>query len=187
MLTPRLEAIAQLVLPGEVLADIGTDHGYLPVALAASGKIPRAIAADVNAKPLEKAKNCIAEAGLSDKIETRLGSGLSVLAPREAATIVVAGMGGCLIKDLLAAEAAVARLAKRLILQPMNNGAVLRRFLEENGYAIIDEVIAKEEPRVYEIIVASQGEMKITDPLDYDIGFEARKRKHPLLLDLIEL
>ncbi len=187
MLTPRLMAIAEAVLPEKPMADIGTDHGYLPVELVRSGKIPNAIAADINAMPLEKAKGCIREAGVEDRIETRLGSGLSVLKPGEVSTIVMAGMGGYLIRDLLAAEKEIAEKAECLILQPMNNGAILRHYLEEHGFKIIDERIAKEAPRVYEIIVAVKGQMTITDPLDYEIGYQARMCRHPLFKDLIEL
>ena len=185
MLTPRLKVIAQAVLSGLPMADIGTDHGYLPVALVSSGKIPSAIAADVNVKPLEKARGCILKAGLVDRIEIRLGSGLSVLEPGEAATIVMAGMGGYLIRDLLRESEAVAKAAECLILQPMNNGAVLRHFLEDNGYVITDERIASEGSKVYEIIVARAGAMTISNPLDYDIGYLAAERGHPLLKTLI--
>ncbi|MEG0495420.1 MAG: class I SAM-dependent methyltransferase [Eubacterium sp.] len=186
MITPRLQAIANHVLENEIMADIGTDHGYLPVFLMEQRKILKAIAADINSKPLEKAKKAVQESGFDASIETRLGSGLSVLLPGEAGTIVIAGMGGYLIRDLLEAELKVAKSAHRLILQPMNNAEILRKYLETHGFFIVNEDLAKEERRIYEIIVVEKGEMTITNPLDYRIGFEAAKKKHPLLSDLID-
>lgn len=185
-MTPRLQVIADNVLRNKSMADIGTDHGYLPVYLMEKGWITKAVAADINKKPLEKAKNLVAKSGFGAQIETRLGSGLSVLVPDEAATIVVAGMGGYLIRDLLEADQQVAISAKRLVLQPMNNASILRHYLEENGFKIVNEDLAQEERRVYEIIVAEKGNMSITSSLDYLIGYKSFSLKHPLLPELID-
>ena len=186
MMTPRLQVIADNVLKNESMADIGTDHGYLPVYLMEQGFIPRAVAADINEKPLKKAEQLVARSGYEKQIETRLGSGLSVLIPGEAGTIVMAGMGGYLIRDLLTESLEVAVSAKRLVLQPMNNAFIVRHFLEDNGFVIVNEDLAKEERRVYEIIVAEKGEMSIENDLDYLIGYEEKRRKHPLLPELID-
>jgi len=180
-LNPRLRVIASCVTDVKTMADIGTDHGYLPVALIEKAILLRAIACDVNAKPLEKAKKIIEDYGFNRSIETRLGSGLSVLKPGEAEAIVMAGMGGLLIRDLLEAEPEVALQAEKLVLQPMNNQAVVRRYLETHGFKIIREDLAQEGDRIYEIIVAQKGVMSITDPLDYELGYQAAQTKHPLL------
>jgi len=140
-----------------------------------------AIACDVNAKPLEKAKKTIKDYGFDRSIETRLGSGLSVLKPGEVEAIVIAGMGGLLIRDLLEAQPEVADAAKKLVLQPMNNQSAVRRYLEIHGFKIICEELAQEGDRIYEIIVAQKGVMMVTDPLDYELGYQAVQTKHPLL------
>lgn len=167
------------------MADIGTDHGYLPVSLLKENRISKAIACDINKKPLEKAKKVISESGFENCIETRLGSGLSVLEPGEVEAFVMSGMGGLLIRDLLEANCEVAGRIKKMILQPMNNQAVLRRYLETHGYRIIHEDLAREDERVYEVIVAKPGDMVIMNPLEYDLGYQFIQRKHPLLKSLI--
>lgn len=184
-LSPRLQVIANCVSDMETMADIGTDHGYLPVALVEKRIIAKAIACDVNEKPLKKAKKIIEDYGFDTVIETRLGSGLSVLKMGEVEAIVMAGMGGLLIKDLLEAEALIASGSKKLVLQPMNNQPEIRRYLETHGFKITHEDLAKERDRVYEIMVAEPGKMTITNPLDYELGYQAIEKKHPLLKDHI--
>ena len=120
-LSPRLEVIAGCVAGVKSMADIGTDHGYLPVYLVENELVSRAIASDTNQQPLKKAEKIIKEQQLEKQIETRLGSGLSVLKPGEVDAVVMAGMGGLLIRDLLEAQPDVARQQKKLVLQPMNN------------------------------------------------------------------
>lgn len=168
------------------MADIGTDHGYLPVYLVGNDLVSRAIASDTNQQPLKKAEIIISEQQLEKQIETRLGSGLSVLKPGEVDAVVMAGMGGLLIRDLLEAQPDVARQKKKLVLQPMNNQAVLRKYLAASGFRIIREELAREGDRVYEIIVAEPGTMTFTNPLEYELGFEFYLHKHPLLIALIE-
>lgn len=186
MLTPRLLTIFSNVLQEKPMADIGTDHAYLPVELVRGQVVPRAIASDINTGPLERAQAHIVRAGLSEKIETRLGSGLTVLSPGEVSTIVIAGMGGYLITELIEASLDTAHAADRLVLQPMNNAEVLRHFLEDNGFKIIKEDLAREDRRIYEIIVACSGEMHFNREVDYLIGYEAQAVGHPLFKDMIE-
>ncbi len=168
------------------MADIGTDHGYLPVYLVENELVARAIASDTNQQPLKKAQKIISEQQLEKQIETRLGSGLSVLKPGEVDAVVMAGMGGLLIRDLLEAQPDMARQKKKLVLQPMNNQAVLRRYLEAAGFRIIREELAREGDRVYQVLVAEPGKMVFTNPLEYELGFEFHAHKHPLLGALID-
>ena len=168
------------------MADIGTDHGYLPVYLVENELVSRAIASDTNQQPLKKAEKIIAEQQLEKQIETRLGSGLSVLKPGEVDAVVMAGMGGLLIRDLLEAQPDVARQQVKLVVQPMNNQAVLRKYLAASGFRIIKEELAREGDRVYEIMVAEAGAMVFSNPLEYELGFEFYAQKHPLLLALID-
>jgi len=185
-LSPRLEVIADCVAGAKLITDIGTDHGYLPVYLVENAMVSRVIASDTNWQPLKKAEKIINEQQLQKQIETRLGSGLSVLKPGEVEAVVMAGMGGLLIRDLLEAQPEVARQLKKLVLQPMNNQAVLRKHLEATGFRIIREDLAREGDRVYEVIVAAPGKMIMTNPLEYELGFEFYISKHSLLLPLIE-
>lgn len=164
-LSPRLAAVASLVLPGLPLADVGTDHGYLPVALVADGTVPRAVATDIAAKPATAAQRYVIAAGYAGAVAVRVGNGLTTMAPGEAATIVIAGMGGCLIRDILAATPDIALSAHRLVLQPMRDAAVLRRWLWAAGWSICAERMAREGERYYTVIAVerSQGRGLLCD------------------------
>ncbi|MCH5213417.1 MAG: SAM-dependent methyltransferase [Oscillospiraceae bacterium] len=166
MLTPRLNCIINYV-NSAVAADIGTDHAYIPIELIRSGRARRVIASDVKKGPLEIAEGNIKKYGLSDKIETRLGSGISVLDRSEADTVIIAGMGGELICEILKADIDKAR-ESTLIIQPMNAQYELRRFLIENGFTIEKEDIENEKHRVYNIMIIKNGEQK---PFDKDIDY----------------
>ena len=152
----RLPAIAACV-EGRVVADIGTDHAYLPIALCLENKIERAIASDIHKGPLERAKAHIAAHGLSDRIETRLGAGLSVFKPGEADCCVVAGMGGLMIVEMLANDMDTAQSFRRLMLQPQRDLPEVRRFLLANGFGIDREIMLKEEGKFYNILVVRPG------------------------------
>ena len=151
-LTDRLLKIASLVSKGKKIADIGTDHGYIPVYLLNKGIIPFAILADVNKGPLENACKEVRHSNLTDKTDLRLGSGIEVLKKGEVDEIIIAGMGGILISELLEANKEVAHSVDKLILQPMQAQEELRKYLLSNGYEIVNEVLVKEDFRIYEII-----------------------------------
>ena len=146
-LTDRLLKIASLVDKDKKIADIGTDHGYIPVYLLNKNIINYAILGDINKGPLENAKKEVVRNNLLDKVDLRLGSGIEVLKPNEVDQIIIAGMGGVLINDILKANEPVAHSAEKLILQPMQSPEELRRFLYQNGYEIIDEYLVREEHR----------------------------------------
>ena len=128
--------MAALVSPGLVLADVGCDHGYIPIYLIQKGQIPRAIAMDINQGPLLRAREHIREWGLEDYIETRLSDGVEALKPGEAQCLVIAGMGGPLMEKILTQGENVVKDMKELILQPQSEISHFRRFLAENGYAV---------------------------------------------------
>jgi len=153
-LTARLKKIASLVDSGKKIADIGTDHGYIPAYLLSEGIIDFAILGDVNKGPLENAKSEIMALGFEDKCDLRLGNGLDILKPGEVDQIIIAGMGGQLIGQILELGREVSTRAEKLILQPMQGQDDLRRYLEKNGYIILDEYLEREDFRIYEIIVA---------------------------------
>ena len=145
----RLSLCADMVRGGSRLADIGTDHGYLPIALCLSGAFPSALACDINPLPLRSAQENIAKYGLSDRIQTRLSDGLKAVRPDEADDIVIAGMGGELIRDILAAAPWVKDETKKLILQPMTHHEDLVMWLVENGFAITEQKAALDEGKYY--------------------------------------
>ena len=152
-LDSRLSKIADLVPQGVKLADIGTDHAYLPAALLMDKKISFAVAADVAAEPCQVAKTTLAMYGLTQCSEVRQGDGLKVLQPDECNCVVMAGMGGSTIVDILTASPEVAHSAERLILQPMQGANLLRQFLCVNGYEFLDEELVEDGKYLYEIIV----------------------------------
>lgn len=150
-LSQRLRAIADRIEQGSRVADIGTDHAYLPIALFESGRCRRIIACDVRRKPLENARKNCAEYG-ANGVELRLGDGLSALAPGEADTIVVAGMGGDVIVSILDGCRWIRDPGIRLILQPMTSAEVLRCYLAEKGYQVDSETAVADEGRIYPIL-----------------------------------
>ena len=149
----RLLLCAQMTREGSRLADIGTDHAYLPIALCAEGKIPSALACDINPLPLRSANENIAAFGLSDKIQTRLCDGLSGVGTDEADDIVIAGMGGELIASIIEACEWLKDGEKRLILQPMTRHAALMRRLYANGFAVIRQEAVLDDGKYYTVLL----------------------------------
>lgn len=162
-LSERLIKITEFVRGATVVADIGTDHGYVPVYCVQGGLCNRAIACDINEGPLAAAKEHIADSGLSDVIDARLSDGLDALEKGEADTIVIAGMGGYLIRDILMRGSDVIDDSTRLILQPMVAAKELREYLADNGFEIVTEKLAREEDKFYNIIYARKGVSPLTE------------------------
>ena len=183
MLTPRLKCIINYVT-SHTVADIGTDHAYVPIELIRSKRAEYVIASDVRRGPLDIARENIKEQGLSDRIETRLGSGRSVLSPGEAETVIIAGMGGELIADILSRDGLTARRAQ-LILQPMNSQYELRKWLIENGYTIEREDLENEGNRIYDLFLVRDGEQKTFDR-DIDYHLPPELYHHPKLYMLVD-
>ena len=182
----RLKAVAALVSPGLVLADVGCDHGYIPIYLIQKGKIPRAIAMDINQGPLLRAREHIREWGLEDYIETRLSDGVEALNPGEAQCLVIAGMGGPLMEKILTQGKDVVKNMIELILQPQSEIGHFRRFLAENGYAVIKEDMVEEDGKYYPMMKAVQGQMKYTKKAEYLYGKELLEKRHPVLKEFLE-
>lgn len=153
-LRPRLKMVADLVCEGRPLADIGTDHAYLPSYLILKGKIPCAVAADLRSGPLKNAQATISEYALGDRIKTILSDGLDELSPNDAKEIVIAGMGGTLIAEILERIAWIRKDDIHLVLQPQTHSEDVRRFLLTNGFKIICEDATIEDGRHYIAISA---------------------------------
>lgn len=155
-LQPRLHMLARLVPEGCRLTDVGTDHGYLPVALLQQGRIAAAIASDIGAEPLEHARRTAMQYGV-DGMDFRLCAGLSGVAPEETDVIVIAGMGGETIISILQDAPWTADGQHRLLLQPMTKAAALRHWLTDNGYTFTDEHLVEDKGRIYPILCVKGG------------------------------
>lgn len=153
-LDPRLAAAAALVRPGAAVADIGCDHGKLAIFLALTGRAKHVIAADLRPGPLQTAADNCRRYGCEDRVELRLGDGLSVLSPGEADTIVLAGISAKTTIDILAAAPWVKTPGLRLICLPATKAPVLRRWLWEQGFDIEEERLALAAGRWYAAISA---------------------------------
>lgn len=156
-LSKRLQKVGDLVHSNSRLADIGSDHAYLPVALMLEGKIHYAIAGEVVEGPYQSAVKQVKKNGLTDKIEVRLGDGLDVIEAEDLIDcITICGMGGTLIKEILDRGKQRLSGSEHLILQPNIGERTLRIWLQENGYRIDKEVILEEKQKIYEIISAKK-------------------------------
>jgi len=186
-LTPRLQAIAELIPPGSVVADIGTDHGYLPVYLVLNKISRRVVAVDVNQAPLRQAKETVAAYNCLQEIDLRLGNGLEAIrAADKIDTVVIAGLGGESIASILRDGRHKLKDVRQLILQPMNDEAYLRLFLVRNGFALANETLAQEGRRFYEIILAKAGLERETDLFRLSFGPRLLEKKPALLLPFLE-
>lgn len=164
-LSQRLTTVADYVEQGSRLADIGSDHAYLPCYLADRGTIEFAVAGEVVKGPFKNALKEVSYRGLKDKIEVRLGDGLDVIKTSDAIdTVVIAGMGGALIRDILESGQKNNRLTGRetLILQPNVFEETVREFLMANQYEIVGEHILSENDKIYEIIKAVPSDSPLT-------------------------
>lgn len=183
----RLSVIAGLVTPGNRVADIGTDHGYLPVELVSRGICPGGIAIDVRKGPLARAEAHIREAGLTDQIAVRLGDGLGPLVPGEADTIVIAGMGGPLMKRILTEGEQTAKAAAELVLSPQSDVREFRKFLHGAGYTVETEQMLEEDGKYYTVMKAlPQPDEEPWSEAEYGYGKRLLREKSPILREFLE-
>lgn len=189
-LSNRLLAVASFVTDGNILADVGTDHGYIPIYLLQEKRIPRAIAMDINAGPLQRAKEHIALYGLQEYIETRLSDGVAALTPGEVDTVLVAGMGGGLVMHILEEGKKVCREAKELVLQPQSELERVRAYLWSKGYVILEENMVLEDEKFYPMMrVAYQNvvDMENAENLLFcRYGKHLLEQKHAVLGEYLE-
>ena len=185
-LTKRLAAAAAMVHSGSTIADIGTDHGYLPVALCQDGICPQAVAADIVPGPLAVAVEHVRQAGLEARIDCRLGDGLQCLRPGEVDGAVICGMGGSTICAIMEASPAVVQSLDYLVLQPMIGQAALRQYIYDSHWHIADEQLVWEECRLYEVIKAVPGEQAALPYWLNEVGPINWQRQGPYLLRHIE-
>lgn len=175
VLDARLAAVAAKVRPGVPVADIGCDHGKLSAFLAQSGKSPYVIAADLRPEPLSKAKDTVRRAGQADKVECRLGNGLSVISAGEVKDIVIAGMGGETIAEILEAAPWTKSEAYHFVFVPATGHPELRRWLYQNGYELCSETPISQGKYWYIIMeVRYTGVSLLQSELFYTLGLHTQ-------------
>ncbi len=185
-MSPRLLTVANMVKNAHSVADIGTDHAYVPIYLIKNNRIQKALAMDINEGPLMRADENIKKFHLEDFIETRISNGLDKLKNYEADTVIIAGMGGILINEILDRGKDRLTSVKNYILQPMTAIEETRKYLENNNFCITDEKLAKEDNKIYTVISAVQGKMNIDKDINYYIGEYLVKNKDKYLPELLQ-
>ena len=192
-LSKRLNAVAELVTPGNRVADIGCDHAYTSIYLAENEISPHIIAMDVNQGPIDRATENIIRYGYRDRIETRKSDGLQKLSPGEADTVLIAGMGGALAIEILMQKPEVLKELRELVLQPQSELTKVRQMLSEQNFLIIKENMVKEDGKFY-IMLKAVHNATISDPEKYRLVKEEHfsygrlllEQKHSVLFEFLE-
>ena len=161
-LSARLQLLADWVRPGARIADVGTDHTFLPVWLVLQGRVSAAIASDLREGPLARGAETAREYGVANLVETRLCGGLDAIRPEEVDTVIIAGMGGETIVHILEKAPWTADGRHTLLLQPMSKVEMLREFLADNGYEIVREQLVRDRGTVYPLMEIRAGHMRPT-------------------------
>ncbi|MFR4582270.1 tRNA (adenine(22)-N(1))-methyltransferase [Clostridium cadaveris] len=167
-LSIRLKTISNLVDKCHAIVDVGTDHGYMPIYLTEKALCDKAIASDINRGPVDKAKKNVSLHGMKDKVECRLGPGLTTVKKGEVQGAVIAGMGGNLIRDIILQSYDIFKELDFAVLQPSQNPEVLRKFLYEEGITILEEDLCLDEGIYYEVMkVKFEGNSPVSIPEVY--------------------
>lgn len=184
-LSERLKAVTDLITPCETMADVGCDHGYTSIYILQNNLAKKVIATDVNKGPIKKAIQNIKNYGFEDKAEVRLSDGLDKYAPSEVQGIVISGMGGNLIVDILDKGRAVLENVEQLILQPQSDIARVRHFLQDNGFCIISEAFVKEDRKFYPMMKAVKGTMNWDKEVYFIYGKVLLREENPVLHEFL--
>lgn len=184
-LSKRLSAVAGFVTPGSRVADVGTDHGYVPIYLVETGRSPGVIAMDINEGPLLRAQQHIRDAGLGAYIQTRRSDGAAALKSGEADTLIAAGMGGPLMERILTQGREVLESCREFILQPQSEIREFRKYLQQNGFRIEQEEMVQEDGKFYPILRAVHGRMQWEREIDFRFGKLLLEQRHPVLLEFL--
>lgn len=180
-LSERLQAVADLITPGLRVSDVGCDHGYLSIYLMQNKIAESVIASDVRPGPLSKAAENLNTYEMADKIDLRLSDGLMMIDPGEVDSIVMSGMGGNLMMDIIKRGDDVVSKSRELILQPQSEIAGVRHFLQDNGWVIISESMVYEDYKFYPMMKAVKGEMKWDKEVYFVYGKVLLREKNPVL------
>ncbi len=188
-LSKRLQAVADLVTTGNRVCDVGTDHAYIPIFLVQNHRIPAALAMDVNEGPLLRAREHILEEKMDNYIVTRRSDGLKWLKTGEAETIIIAGMGGGLVLRILEESFGKLEAVKELILQPQSDIEQVRRYVEDKGFEIVQNLIVYEDGKYYFMFrcVHSGEQREPNRKIIYDrYGKQLIQQNHPVLRAFLE-
>lgn len=185
-LSKRLQAVADLVSEGLVVADVGTDHGYIPIYLIETKKSPKAFAMDVNKGPLLRAKEHIAEHGLETRIETRLSDGVRALKKDECDCVVVAGMGGALTIKIMEEGKDIFRSLKEFVLQPQSELQKVRAYLYQNAYSIVEENMVLDDGKFYPMFRVINGQSEEYHAIELCYGKLLLEQKNAVLKNFLE-
>ena len=194
-LSKRLSAVAEFVTPGVCLVDVGTDHGYVPIALLEQQKISSAIAMDVNRGPLERAREHIAQYQMGDYIETRLSDGLHALRAGEGDSLLIAGMGGGLTVRILSEGEPLLSGFRELILEPQSDIDRVRAWLLEHGFFLAQENFVEEDGKYYPMMkvrppvaetAVEDTKVKCWDTVQLKYGKLLLEKQHPVLREYLE-
>lgn len=187
MLSNRLKNVVSQVNTGNLIADIGTDHGYVPIYLIKNSIAKKAIAADISKGSCDKAKTNISLYGLNDKIDVRCGNGLEIIKDSEIIdTIIISGMGGLLTIDVLKSNEKAVKNANQLILQPQRDIEKVRAYLHSINYKIINEEMLMESGKYYTIINAVKGSDEEYSEIEYYFGKFLLNKKSAVLKKFID-
>lgn len=193
-LSKRLQAVADLVTPGSIVADVGCDHAYTAIYLIKNNLSPYVIAMDVNQGPLNKAKENIRRYGIEEgRIDIRRSNGLEKLKEEEADTILIAGMGGALINQILFSHKEVTTSVKELVLQPQSELSLVRSMLQDNGFVITKENMIKEDGKFY-VMMRAQAKTEHMSLDTYQLRTDEElyygrlliQARHPILREYLE-
>ena len=185
-LSKRLQAVADLVSEGLVVADVGTDHGYIPIYLIETKKSPKAFAMDVNKGPLLRAKEHIAEHGLETRIETRLSDGVRALKKDECDCVVVAGMGGALTIKIMEEGKDIFRSLKEFVLQPQSELQKVRAYLYQNEYSIVEENMVLDDGKFYPMFRVINGQSEEYHAIELCYGKLLLEQKNAVLKTFLQ-
>lgn len=185
-LSKRLQAVANLISSGMTVADVGTDHGYIPIYLVEAKKSPKALAMDVNEGPLLRAREHIALHALCEKIQTRQSDGVRKLQPSECDCVVIAGMGGALIIKILEEGKEIFCNLKEFVLQPQSELMKTRQYLCEHGYCIIAEDMVLEDGKFYPMMKVVNGKTANYHKVELRYGKCLLEQKHPVLKEYLD-
>jgi len=185
-LSKRLQAVADLVEEGLVVADVGTDHGYIPIYLVETQKCEKAFAMDINAGPLLRAKEHIIEYGLTKQIEVRQSDGVKALRVGECECVIVAGMGGALAIKIMEEGKEIFKSLKTFVLQPQSELEKVRQYLCENEYRVVKEDMILEDGKYYPMMKIINGQTSKYSMIDLRYGKELLSQRHPVLKQFLD-
>ena len=185
-LSKRLQAVADLLGEGLKVADVGTDHGYIPIYLVETGKCPAAFAMDINKGPILRAKEHIEAHGLQDKITVRQSDGVKALVVGECESVNIAGMGGALAIKIMEEGKEIFKSLQEFVLQPQSELDKVRIYLHENAYCIVKEDMVYEDGKYYPMMKLVNGPVEPYSQVELRYGKKLLEAKHPVLKQFLE-